>query len=125
MPPERRPDVVLAFDAESGDLYGYGAWAHARANFEGQAQSVIRIPRFGVDRRFKGSVDSEGNKCAGTLYATLEEHARSHEDSSEAMLIELFCDERNERGLRFWRARGFRYLETVESPSGRYQRFVR
>jgi hypothetical protein len=41
------------------------------------------------------------------------------------MLIELFCAEENERGLRFWRRRGFRYVQTTESPSGRYQRLVR
>ena len=54
-----------------------------------------------LERTFLFSVDGDARKSAGRLYSTVEHDARSHRESTLDMALELFCDSRNERGLRF------------------------
>lgn len=117
---------MIAFEKESGPVFGFGIWTYARIVFSDDPlpQTAIRIPWFGVDRRFHGATNGQGHSCAGMLYATLEADARDAPHSHEDMLIELFCDERNVRGLAFWRSRGFRDIGTAEG-STRFRRLIR
>lgn len=125
--PDRRLRTVLAFDQESGGLFGFGAWRHESILWAAGTPSrpAIRIQWFGVDRRFHGAEDGAGRKCAGLLYATVEADARNHEESNESMLLELFCDESNQRGLAFWERRGYQKVGTIETKTSRLARFLR
>jgi hypothetical protein len=106
--PDRRGRTIVAFEQGTDDLFGFGVWRHMEVTWpDGSPGRVIRVPWFGVQTEHQGAVDAAGNKCAGVLYSTLEADALQHENSEPDMLVELFCDARNERGLRFWSRRGF------------------
>jgi hypothetical protein len=107
---------LLGFETESDGLFGFGVWTHAEAVWPGEdeTQTVIRVPWFGVTRELQGARTSQGHSCAGVLYATVEADAVGHAGSVPGMPVELFCDERNERGLRFWARRGFIEIGTAD-----------
>lgn len=104
--------TILAFVPGAESIFGFGCWKHSHTELPQRAEPipVIRIPYFGVDVRYQGARDAEGHSWAGRLYRTLEEDAKAHVASSPGMPIELFCESRNERGLRFWGARGFQVV---------------
>lgn len=85
---------------------------------------VVRVCYFGVASAFKGAVDADGRKWASRLYSTVEADARTQPGWMPGMPFELFCDRRNERGLRFWtdRKRGF---EIIGDAHGELLRLVR
>jgi ribosomal protein S18 acetylase RimI-like enzyme len=92
-------------------VFGFGAWRYEQAQYpDGETSTWINIPRFGVDQRFQGARDPQGRSCAGLLYATLEADALAGPDSHDQMRIQLFCHIDNQRGLAFWRKRGFTLL---------------
>jgi hypothetical protein len=108
----------VAFPTDRSELFGFAVWSHLEAAWGEQGtRLVIRVPWFGVDQRFWGERDSEDRSCARRLFATLEGDARSHEDSTDEMPIELFCDERNDRGLRFWSRLGFEDIGTADGAA--------
>jgi len=113
--PGRDPEhTLVAIEAEAGALLGFGAWKHQTVELPQRPEpvAVVRVCYFGVALEFKGAVDADGHKWASRLYSTLEDDARAHESSTPDMPFELFCDRRNERGLRFWtsEARAFEVI---------------
>jgi hypothetical protein len=93
------------------DLFGFGVWLDREMTLaDGSAIAVIRVPWFAANQRFHGERDSAERSCAGSLYSTLETRARLQLGDRP---VELFCDERNERGLRFWCRRGFTDIGTA------------
>jgi hypothetical protein len=111
--PNREAEFTLlgVEEEETGHLFGFGAWKHTTVELPQRDNPVpvIRICYFGVAEEFKGAVDADGRKWASRLYSTVEDNARKHPESTLDMPLELFCDRRNERGLRFWTSdrRGF------------------
>jgi hypothetical protein len=118
--------TLLGIEQESGQLFGFGAWKHTTVELPQREEPVpvIRICYFGVAQEFKGTVDADGHRWASRLYSTLEGDARRHPESTLDMPLELFCDRRNERGLRFWTGdrRGF---EVIGPGYGELLRLVR
>jgi ribosomal protein S18 acetylase RimI-like enzyme len=103
--PRKEPEhVLLAIDRASGDLVGFGAWKHTTVELPQQPEPVriVRICFFGVASEYKGAVDNEGRRWASRLYSTVEAEARKDPETTLDMPFELYCDRRNERGLRFW-----------------------
>jgi hypothetical protein len=96
--------TLLGVEEESGRLFGFGAWKHTTVELPQREKPVpvIRICYFGVAEEFKGAVDADRRKWASRLYSTVEGDARKHPESTRDMPLELFCDRRNARGLRFW-----------------------
>ena len=119
---------MVAFTVETEELAGFGTWKIRRdvllADQEEPA-SVIDVPFFGLDQRFHGEVDHEGRKLAGRLFATIEAVARMSPDVGDDMPMHLVCDVRNDRGLAFWRGRGFQDVEQLHFPEVSYIRMLR
>ena len=125
LPGRAAEHVVLAIDRGTGRIFGFGAWKHTTVELPQRDEpvEVIRICYFGVAEEFKGAVDSEGRRWASRLYTVVESEALA-DSGSPNMPIELFCDGRNERGLRFWTgaSRGF---EVIGQGYGELLRLVR
>jgi len=64
-----------------------------------------------------------GRSGADVLYATVEEDALDHPDTSEEMQFELFCDTKNTRGLRFWQRQGYVVIGTSDGNARADQYF--
>jgi hypothetical protein len=129
-PPEE--ETHLAFTEESGELVGFAVWKHRLLKVEDAADgttrdygTVIDIPSFGLDTRFKSEIDHDGGKLADRLYAYIEEVAREHGDSRDEMPIHLVVDDRNDRGHRFWLRLGFVQIGEVVLPHLTYRRMIR
>jgi ribosomal protein S18 acetylase RimI-like enzyme len=69
---------------------------------------------FGIDRPYQGARLPGGTKVADALYATLENDALSHADSSREMAIDLMCETENARGITFWQRQGFGILGQID-----------
>lgn len=124
--PGRDPErTLLATEAVSGSIFGFGATKLTTVELPQRPEPVpvIRVCYFGVATAFKGAVDADGLKWASRLYSTVEADARSQPGAASAPL-ELFCDGRNQRGLRFWTdpKRGF---EVIGAAYGDLLRLVR
>lgn len=125
--PGRDPEhTLLAIDKQTGKPLGFGAWKVLTVELP-QRQEPVHVARvcyFGVATEFKGAVDTEGHRWGSRLYSTLEEDVRSQTLSAPNMPFELFCDRRNDRGLRFWtgQKRGF---EIIGPGYGELLRLVR
>ncbi len=81
----------------------------------------------GVHSDYQGLSDEAGYSVAGRLYATVENDARHHQDSNPKMPFTLTCHVENERGLRFWRRRGYEIIPDpqLELEDEIYYRLVR
>jgi hypothetical protein len=109
-------EVLVAKPAhEPGVLAGFAVWRHAGARWVGESppsgwepETFIRVVYLALDQRYRGERTSGGERVGDVFYATVERRARTHERSRPGMLIELFCDSQNGRGLAFWRRQGFR-----------------
>ena len=108
LPGRQREHALIAYVSHTDEMYGFGTWKHVDSG-DGP---VIRICFFGVHVAFQGERTPEGDNVADVLYATLEDDARAHRDSSDEMQLELFCDTENERGLRFWGRHGYVSIDT-------------
>jgi len=117
--------TLLAVEAGSGLMFGFGATKVTTVELPQRPDPVpiVRVCYFGVASAFKGAVDTDGRKWASRLYTTVEADARSRAPSPDVP-FELFCDRRNERGLRFWTdtKRGF---EVIGAAYGDLLRLVR
>jgi hypothetical protein len=120
-------ETVAAFVRGSGELFGFGSWKHVQIQLADSEspQDGIRIPYFGVDQRFQGSRNAEGESVADVLYASLEQRALSHPQSTEGVPFELFCDEANIRGQHFWSRNGYEDVGPAYHGDKRYRRMVR
>ena len=123
-PANIRDQTIVMFDDDWRDgLVGYGTWAHVRSFGEVSQPRHIEIVFFGVCSRYQGQKDDKGLSVAGQLYATVEQHARAHDESMDEMPFTLACDVENERGRRFWEHRGYRLIPDPElqvENEGRY-----
>lgn len=113
--PGRDPErTLLAIERDTGMLFGFGAWKPLTVELPQRDKPipVARICYFGVATEFKGAVDANGRKWASRLYSTVEDDVRRQNPSAPSMPFELFCDQRNARGLRFWTGekRGFKNI---------------
>ncbi len=115
-PGRQQEQTIIALLAGTATIFGFGCWKHTHAELPQRVNPipVIRIPYFGVHEDYQGAKDAEGRGWAGRLYATLENDALGHPESAPDMPIELYCDRRNEPGLRFWCLRGFRYVRDAQ-----------
>lgn len=125
--PGRDPEhTLLAIEEQTGKLFGFGAWKRLTVELPQRQEPVpvARVCYFGVATEFKGAVDTDGRRWASRLYSTLEGDVRSQDPSSPRVPFELFCDQRNARGLRFWtgQKRGFKI---IGSGYGELLRLVR
>ncbi len=109
-PPDARARTLLGFDADNENVVGYGTWTHVEAFGTHPIERHIEIAWFGVDTRYQGQKDDDGRSLAGLLYATVEQDALEHPDSSPAMPFTLACHVDNDRGLAFWERRGYHVI---------------
>lgn len=91
-------------------LVGYGTWSHVDAIGPTAAARHIQIEWFGVAVAYQGRTDDRGQSVAGVVYASVEQAARAHPDSTEDMPLTLVCHVDNDRGRRFWESRGYRLI---------------
>lgn len=93
--------VTIAIDPDTGAVAGYGTWTLADAvptwkkgdPAPGwQPTRWIRIPRFGVDRRYQGASGDDGIKHADRLYAEVEASFCASGETQPGMFVELFTD---------------------------------
>lgn len=117
-------ETHLGLLMETGDLFGFATWKHRDLDGYG---TVIDLAWLAVQTVFKSETDHDGNKLADRLYAYTEEVARESPSSTDEMPVHLVCDERNERGLRFWVRNGFDEIGRVTPPPGdvTYVRMIR
>jgi ribosomal protein S18 acetylase RimI-like enzyme len=102
-------------------VVGFGCWKHWERGEEGaEPDPVIQIQYFGFDRRFHGACLSDGTKCADRLYATLEDDALNHPDTTPEMTIDLLCVTDNTHGVAFWDRQGFKILGELERGQNKY-----
>ncbi len=87
----------------------------------------IQIAWFGVDLEYQGQVDDDGVRVADRIYASIEEVARRHPDSTDAMPFTLVCHVDNERGRRFWMSHGYTLIgdPKLRIEDDVYERMVR
>ncbi len=126
-PSDEQTLVVFVDEDEPAPLYGFGSWkpVSIQLDDEDELQPAIRIPYFGVDRRFRRTLGEDGRSLAGRLYASVEEAARQQADPEGALPFELFCVEENENGRGFWESRGFQDVGEAHFKDVRYRRFVK
>ena len=106
-------------------MFGFGSWKHIDVDIDGDEVTVIRIPYFGVDSRYKGERDATGESLAVRLYATIEARAANNPASAPGTPVELYCVESNDRGLAFWRKCGFRDIGPVYFKDVQYRRMMK
>lgn len=104
---ERAEPGLIALDADSGKMVGFGTWTYVRNLPQAGSELVIRIAYFGVDQGYQGSLTTDGEHTASVLYSTLEQDATKNPHSTPDMPLELLCHHKNERGLRFWERMGY------------------
>jgi hypothetical protein len=87
----------------------------------------IEIGWFGVDLRYQGVVDDDGIKVADRIYASIEQVALAHPESTPEMPFTLVCHVDNERGRRFWRRHGYVLIgdPKLQLEKEIYERMVR
>lgn len=127
-PGRPREHVLLAQPEGSEDIYGFGAWKHIQSTLPGEDEVVVRIAYFGVQSQFQRQRTDDGEtRCSDLLYATLEQDALDHPDTSPDMQFELFCDTENEHGQRFWERQGYTVIGTSDGRlrSDQYNRMRR
>jgi GNAT superfamily N-acetyltransferase len=126
LPGRSQEEALVAFISGTEDIYGFGAWKHTHAEHEGERIPVIRVAYFGVDTRYQGARDAATNQSwTGRLYATLEQQARTHPQSTSDMRFELYCDHRNEDGLEFWQSRGYQIVHPAQLVAEKYLQLLR
>ena len=117
---------MIVIDQDAGRLVGYGTWGHVDA-VGTREERHIEIGWFGVDAAYQGVRDDAGNRVADLIYATVEEAALAHPESSDDMPFTLECHVDNARGLNFWQSQGYDLLpdpqHRVENEN--YYRMVR
>jgi hypothetical protein len=126
--PGRKPRerTILGFSPGSGnEIFGFGCWKPIRTQLDDDQspQDAIRIPFFGVGTQYQGERNEPGHSTADDLYATVESDMRREVEGDR--IIELFCVEQNERGLRFWNRQGFTDIGKFPFQSVSYRRLVR
>jgi hypothetical protein len=121
--PGRTREQVLLAETEGGDLFGFGAWKHIESTLPGEQEVVVRIAYFGVQVRFQGERTRDGTSGAAVLYATVEQDALEHPETSPEMQFELFCDTQNARGLRFWEHQGYTVIGASDGKARPAQYF--
>lgn len=117
--------VLGSIDDETGPILGYGTWLRKKIKFDGENTWAVHVPWFGIDGRYQGLRDDDGDLCADTIFATLVRHASSDTHVHAGMLLQLVCHVDNDRGLRFWKRHGFEEIGTSISPSGTYRELAR
>src|SRR6202035_661133 len=91
-PLAQQGETIIATDADrNGVLVGYGTWKHVDAFGSTAQQRHIEIAWFGVHSDYQGVSDASGHSVAGVLYATVENAARSHVESTDNMPFTLVC----------------------------------
>ncbi len=123
---EQAAHTVIVIDQDAEKLAGFGTWAHVDA-VGTREERHIEIAWFGVDVTYQGHRDEAGHRVADRIYATVEEAALAHPESSDDMPFTLVCHVENSRGFRFWESHGYRLLpdprDQVEDET--YYRMVR
>jgi len=112
---------LIATTGDGQEMVGFGCWKHwKRGEDEATPEPVIQIQYFGLDRRFHHATLPNGNKVADDLYATLEQDAAAHADSTREMPIDLLCAAENGPGIRFWQRQGFEVLGEIQGGPTTY-----
>jgi ribosomal protein S18 acetylase RimI-like enzyme len=109
----RQKTLIFTDEDRDGVLVGYGTWGHVEAFGVAVQPRHIEIAWFGVHTDYQGVRDEHHPTVAGLLYSTVEAAAKADPGSSDDMPLTLVCHVENERGLRFWRRRGY---EVIPDP---------
>jgi ribosomal protein S18 acetylase RimI-like enzyme len=120
--------TIISFTVETDELVGYATWkvrTDVKLEGEDEERTVIDIPYFGLDTKFQGEVDHDGNKLAGRLLATVDAVARREANVTNETPMHLVVEPENVRAYRFWCGRGFRDVQRLEFPDVTYIRMLR
>jgi ribosomal protein S18 acetylase RimI-like enzyme len=119
-------ETIVAFDADSNAPVGYATWRHREADLpNGQSERAIEIEWFGVDVNYQHQRTDDDESIANKIFVTVEQRARSHEQSTQDMPLILEVDADNIGAQGFWEHLGFEFFEWAAVGDDRYLRMIR